>query len=164
MGQFFPDRSDHLHHRAGHVARLVEEAQLMSSAGPDSSQHGRVEIRSVCDDLVRFNTHLLEMGQKTLNVSSVHGSVHQLIADQTITVGSSRISSQQECELVLIELIHTEDAGELVHHPGLVVNLEVEPGTIDTAPAPNYAFARTDPEVSCHSLSHSSHCHIVPVD
>lgn len=58
------------------------------------------------------------------------------------------IDGQEEGELVLIHLVHAEDAGEGFDDPGEVVAIKVDPPGVGATPRPDHLGAGADPEVA----------------
>jgi len=90
--------------------------------------------------------------------------MHELISDQAVTVWCSRVDGQQEGQLVLVDLIHTEDAGELADDQRLLVGGKVKGLAVHPTPAPNAAFTGTYPEVVGQTSGHVTHSHPVSVN
>ena len=150
-------RLDHLHSCSGHVARLVEETQLVRRCGPHFGEHGGIERRAISDHLLGLDTGLSQVGEKLVDHGAIHLTMDQLIADQAVAIGGSRIDGEEEGQLILIDLINAEDAREFADHPRLVIALEVERGFVNLAPLPHHGFAGGHPEVAGQPLGDTAH-------
>ena len=85
-------------------------------------------------------------------------------ADQAVAIGRCRINRRQECHLILIDLINTQNTRELSDNPPLVVSLEIESGSVSATPSPDHAFSGRNPEVTSQPLRHAPEGETVPVD
>ena len=88
----------------------------------------------------------------------------QLIADEPIAIRCGRINGKEQGELSLIDLVDTQDAGELADNPGLVIGHEVEGLTIGSNPVADHAFAGLNPKVSGEACGDAAHGHAIETD
>ena len=142
----------------------MEEAQLVRRGGPDFLQGIRIQGRAVGYDLLRLYPRILEAREEVLHVLAFDLSVDQLVAHKAVAARSRRIDGQQQCQLVLVDLVHTQDAGELLHHPSLVISGEIQLVGELPAPAADHCLARGNPEVPGEPPRHPPEGHPVLVD
>lgn len=136
----------------------------MESLGPDLTEHVWVEGRAVRDDFVGLDPSLAQALEEALDVGLLDVAVNELVSDQPVAAWRGRIDGEEQRQLVLVDLIDTEDAGELSNYPRLVVLLEGQsPGVIAT-PEPDHPLAGPDPEVAGEALGNSTEGQAVAKD
>src|SRR5215207_491654 len=142
----------------------MEQAKLVRRGRPYLSECSRVKWRAIGEHLIRLDACLAQSEEETLDLLTVNLSMDELVTHQPIAARNSGIHGQQQCQLVLVDLIYAQNPGELLENPGLVVSAEVHALGVLVAPAADHRLARGHPEVPGEPLCYTPEGHPILVD
>jgi hypothetical protein len=68
-----------------------------------------------------------------------------------------RVDGQQQRRVALVDLVHAEDARQVGNDPRLIVDGDVDLGSVGAAPEADHLLVGLDPEVACQLVGNGGH-------
>lgn len=164
FGQRGPDRPHHLLDCFRHAPRLRKQAELMGCGGPDLFEQAGIERRAIGDDLIGLDACSAQAREQSLDIGLLDGPGDQQIPDEPVAIWSGRVNCHEQSEIALIDFVDAQDARKLLHHPGEIVDGEIEVLSGDPTPAADRTFAGLDPEIAGQAFCSTPKGHPIVID